>query len=107
MQRREVRVALELHRTVADLLRSDRCEEILEVGRRNIARMRETPRATIAERWLDEWAHLLGGPIDSLIQRMLAINERGIDLRQISPFAGALTQDERLDAIRRARRTPE
>lgn len=107
VKRREVRVSLELHRAVAELLRSDRCEEILAIGRRNIARMRQNPRAPISEGCLDEWAEMLEGPIEILIERMLMVTERGVDPRQMTPFAGALTQRERLEAIRRARHTPK
>ncbi|GAB2707688.1 hypothetical protein ACX801_07910 [Arthrobacter bambusae] len=102
LKRREVCVALELHKTLADLLRSDRCLKILAIGRRNIARMREAPRSPMAESWIDEWAEMIDGPVEMMIERMLRVDEHSIDLRQMSPFAGALTQAERVEAIRRA-----
>ena len=65
-----------------------------DVARRNLAKMRQTARGE-ALLWLDEWARLLDGPIDKLLDRLTARDVRGRELRQNSPFAGLLTQDER------------
>jgi len=56
--------------------------------------MRQTARGE-ALLWLDEWARLLDGPTDKLLDRLTARDVRGRELRQNSPFAGLLTQDER------------
>ena len=99
--RREERVAWELHKAVALKLEDDR-EEILAAARRNLARLRTEKLSPFAQGWVDEWEGLLGGDIDTLISRMLAPDERAIDMRQIGPFMGTLTQEERLVAIRKA-----
>jgi hypothetical protein len=101
MERREDRVAWELHRAVVDHLRAER-GRVLALAARNIARLRETRRSPLAEGWVDEWEALLAGPDGPLVERMLGTDERSVDMRQIGPFAGVLTQDERLIAIRKA-----
>jgi transcriptional regulator with XRE-family HTH domain len=99
LERREERVALELHRAVAKKLVGDP-ETVLRVVPRNIERLREQVRGDSAASWLDEWAELarnrsLGGLVDV----MLGTDQRSIDMRQTSPFLGVLTQPERLAAI--------
>ena len=56
-----------------------------------------------AASYLDEWAHLLDGPTDTLVETLTSERQSARDLRQVSPFAGVLSQDERLriiDAVR-------
>lgn len=104
LERREERVALELHRAVARKLVGDP-ETVLRVVPGNIDRLRGQVRGHSAESWLDEWAELarnrsLGGLVDV----MLGTDQRSIDMRQTSPFLGVLTQPERLAAIELAQR---
>jgi len=51
-----------------------------------------------------DWSALLAGPVENLIEVMLRPDERSIDLRQMTPFAGVLTDEERLLAIHKATR---
>ncbi len=51
-------------------------------------------------RWLDEWDRLLDRPTDEIVTAMLARTRDGIDLRQMTPFAGVLTDSERRKALR-------
>lgn len=106
MDRREDRVALELHRAVAEIARRDP-ERVREVGLRNLARMRERRQSPQSAGWLDEWESLLIGPVDALIEAMLAPGERAIDMRQVGPFVGLLDEPARLAAIARAARPPQ
>lgn len=101
MSRREHRVSWELHRAVADRIRRDP-GPVLSIARRNIARMNEQRRDEYAQSWVDEWERLVSGSVPALIKRMLDTDERASDLRQMTPFAGALTQDERVVAIHKA-----
>ncbi len=64
--------------------------------------MRQRKRNPIAENWLDKWEELLEASTDELARAMLAEGEQAKELRQFSPFAGALTEEERLIAIRKA-----
>ncbi|MEH0110734.1 hypothetical protein V6N00_13570 [Tersicoccus sp. MR15.9] len=101
LDRREDRVAWELHRAVADQLRADPAH-VVKTARRNLERMRDRPRSQIAQSWLDEWDQLLNASEPEIRARMLATDERATDLRQMSPFAGALSQDQRTIAILKA-----
>lgn len=101
MERREDRVAWELHRAVVDHLRTEP-GRVKAAAARHIARMREVRRSSLAEGWIDEWEALLSGPERPLVERMLATDERSTDMRQMGPFIGVLSQDERLIAIRKA-----
>lgn len=104
LKHREERTSWQIHRAVAEKLRrspSSR-EAILGLARTNLDRAREIVRGPQAHAWLDQWQEALDGPVRALIDLMLREDAEGIDLRQVSPFAGALTQEERLQAIRRA-----
>ncbi len=48
-----------------------------------------------ARAWIAEWGQLLDGPVDVLIGALTDRSSHGCELRQNSPFAGALTADER------------
>lgn len=102
MERREDRIAYELHILLGQKLQQDE-ERIRNIGRNNLERMRRTRRNRVAQRWIEQWESLLNGTMDELVIRMLADDELGRELRHMSPFAGALTDDERSLAIRRAR----
>jgi transcriptional regulator with XRE-family HTH domain len=99
--RREERVTMELHRALANKLGSD-SPAVLDVVPDNLSRLRARLTSPIGQRWVDRWAELVDGPVDLLVSRMLADTPEGRELRQNSPFAGALTQGERLAAIERA-----
>jgi transcriptional regulator with XRE-family HTH domain len=105
MERREERVALELHRAVAKKLLDDP-SSVLGVIPDNVARLRRLVQGESAQSLLDEWAELAElGSIGGLIDVMLGTDKRSIEMRQSSPFLGVLSQPERLRAIAQARRT--
>jgi hypothetical protein len=100
--RPEVAVQIELHRALLAKLIGD-LGTLRELAHRNIDRMRAVARSVPAQKLLDEWVDILDGPPDRLIEVFLEANEHSIDLRQMSPFAGALSDEERVAAIHRAR----
>lgn len=99
--RREERFPFELHVLLGAKLHVQP-DRLRDIARENIERMRETPRAPIAENWLDRWEELLSRPVDEIEREMLKDDDEGRDMRQISPFAGALDQGERLIAMKKA-----
>lgn len=102
LARREDRVALELHRAVAVKL-IDRPEDVLAVVPDNLRRIRDRVRGAAARSWADEWERLTTSDrLGPLIDAMLGCDRRSVNLRQVSPFAGVLTNDERVRAIGRA-----
>ena len=80
----------------------DEPETVLAVARRNIERMRQG--ATHEHPWLDIWEGLLDlGP--AYIAMMLTSKDQfARDLRQSSPFAGILSDEERVAAVRDVKR---
>jgi transcriptional regulator with XRE-family HTH domain len=77
-------------------------EPVIAAARRNIGRMRKA--ATHEHPWLDIWEGLLDlGPV--YVAMMLTSKDQfARDLRQSSPFAGVLTDEERLAAVRDIKR---
>ena len=68
------------------------------VARANLGRMRKAVRG-VARLWLDEWEHLLDGPVDELLDVFTSRSPRARELRQNSPFAGLLGEEERLRVL--------
>jgi len=102
--RREERVSYELHRAVAEKV-SDDPQPVLSKARTNLQAMAARARDPHAQGWVSEWETLVNaGDLNRLVEVMLDPDERGIDLRQMTPFAGVLTQEERLVAIHKASR---
>lgn len=56
----------------------------------------------MAEGWVDRWEEILDPPAGEAEREMLRGDELGNDLRQMSPFAGALDPDEREIAMKKA-----
>lgn len=98
-QTREERVSLEMHRTVVAKLLVDP-DPVLALVAPNVEKMRPHVRGAAPVQWLDRWEELAAQrDVLGLIQVMLDPSQDGVDMRQCTPFAGALTRQERLDAI--------
>lgn len=65
---------------------------VVDKGRSNLSRF-EGHRA--ARLWLAEWEKLLDGPLDGVLEALTSRAPRARELRQNSPFAGVLTEEER------------
>lgn len=105
-ERREDRVTYELHRAVARKLLTDPAP-IVALIPGNIAKIRRAVNGPLPQRWLDTWATAADGGVEDLIELMLGHDQEAKELRQNTPFAGALTQDERITAILRAGAKPD
>lgn len=77
-------------------------EGTLSLARRNVRRMRESAARGAALVWLTEWERLLDGPLLALLQTLTSPSPRARELRQNSPFAGVLTDEERALVLRTA-----
>jgi hypothetical protein len=53
---------------------------------------------------LDRWEQLLDGPLEAILHVFTALDEESIELRHMAPFAGLLTDEERLQIIAATRR---
>lgn len=103
LERREDRVALELHKAVAKKL-IDNPYEILSLAPANISLLRSRVRGQASNQLLDFWEQLIySQQLGKLIDVMLGSDTFSINMRQTSPFAGILTETERLEAIEKAR----
>lgn len=102
LERREERVPYELHVELVHAL-SKEGERLRKLGIENLKRMRGQQRNPVAERWLAEWDRVLQLPFEDWADHMLAANELGSEMRQMSPFAGSLSDEERIVAIRKAK----
>jgi predicted transcriptional regulator len=104
LERREERVSYEMHRAVAEKI-IENPQPVLSTARANLQKMLARRRDEYSAGWVHEWETLVSGDIDTLVEVMLRPDVRSIDLRQMSPFAGVLTQEERLVAIHKAQKT--
>jgi hypothetical protein len=90
--------ALAYHRAVAERLD----ERMVANARRKMQRWRDSGR--VHPRWADAWLELLSRPAASVAAAVAADSPAARELRQTSPFAGALTEQERrrlADAVER------
>ncbi|MFC8039549.1 helix-turn-helix domain-containing protein [Paenarthrobacter sp. NPDC057355] len=99
--RREERIPFELHIELSLKLHLDE-QRIRSIGRAGVEKMRERPRSTVADEWVNRWDELLGLPVEEIEEAMLEDSPFATELRQMSPFAGALSEQERLIAIKKA-----
>lgn len=90
---RDQRRSLWLSHAVAGKIVSDP-ETYLLVGRENLAKLRPSARGR-AVTWLDEWERLLRRPLYELLGALTSVSSKGRELRQNSPFAGILSDEER------------
>ena len=74
----------------------------VDLALRNVDTMRSRVRGSAAQ-WLDEWEKLLAGPIEVLLASYTSRDLRGRELRQKSPFAGLLDDEERTEVLHRWR----
>lgn len=81
--------ALAYHRAVAERL-DDR---LVVRARRRIENWRRAGR--IDPRWADEWLDILSRPLPEVARAISSDAPRARELRQTTPFAGALTEQER------------
>lgn len=90
--------ALWLHRVVAGRLVLDP-DGVLKKARTNLENLRRVHPVGMAARWLSHWQRLLDRGIDSVLETLTSRTPQAIELRQNSPFAGVLTEQERLTAL--------
>ncbi len=94
---RAERRTLALHGRVLEHLLRDP-ERVRAAARRNLPVIRAANPD--AKPWLDEWERLVDGPLHALGSALISTDEHAHAFRQNSPFAGVLSQEERLEALR-------
>lgn len=101
-QTREATLSVALHRAALPYVYRD-WSAARRVMQFNLDRMKMRRRAPLAEGWVAEWQQALNIGPEAVEQVALMPGERGDDLRQMTPFAGVLPQDVRLEVIRQVR----
>jgi transcriptional regulator with XRE-family HTH domain len=91
---------LALHKAVLEKLRENP-ELVLSTARAQLHVMRSADIENRSSLYLSRWTQLLEGPIDELASVMVSTDQPARDLRQSSPFGGILSDNERLEVIRR------
>jgi transcriptional regulator with XRE-family HTH domain len=97
---REDRRSLALHRVIAARFAGDP-RAVSRKAVRNLKVMRRADDGSAAP-WLDEWERLLRGSMSAVIEVLVSHEQHARDLRQVTPFAGVLSDEERRAIYRTA-----
>lgn len=102
--RREKERSLWLNRLVVGELTRDP-DRVLAIARDNITRWRDihAGRPSILAA-LDQWSEILDAGIEPIVATLTGRTEEAEDLRQNAPFAGVLSQEQRVQALAAFRR---
>jgi excisionase family DNA binding protein len=95
---RDERRSLWLNTAVAGRLVVD-TNVVLQLARETLERLQETHPRGQAAHWLDEWRQLLDGPTERILEVLTSPTPWAREMRQNSPFAGALDDDERIRVL--------
>ncbi len=72
---------------------------------RNLDRLRANVQGSVHERNLDRWQRIIDGKSLRDLHRVLVdTSTEGIEMREVSPMTGFLTEDERLSVLAEIRR---
>jgi excisionase family DNA binding protein len=72
---------------------------VLAQARDNLDRMLASSARGSARVWLRQWQELLDGPIEGILEALTSRSPKSRELRQNSPFAGVLTDEQRRAAL--------
>ena len=98
---REERRSLALHSRIAERLKEDPGATLAK-AQANLEHMRSLhPHARLL---LDQWTHILEQPVDVIVGALIDPRPDHRELRQVTPFAGVLDQEERAEVYRQFRR---
>ncbi len=88
--------SLALHREVARRLRED--PALLAKARRRVQLWLAS--GTVPTSWAVRWSEILAGPLDEVVALLTDPGDEARDLRQASPFAGAIEPQTRWAILR-------
>jgi len=93
----------ELHRRLSSHLTSETLSVWRPTVLRNLDRLRVGTRGQPHLRNLDRWQRLIDdGDVSGLHRVMTGLDTDSVEMREVSPMGGLLTQAERSDVLRRA-----
>lgn len=89
-----------MHRRVAMRLTAKNFDSSLPTMLDNLDRVRRHTRGQPHERNMDEWKRILTeGDVNDVKRMLTGLSRHAIEMREVSPMAGLLTEDERLEAL--------
>jgi transcriptional regulator with XRE-family HTH domain len=92
-----------LHRQLAMHLTPDSLIEWHPIMLRNLRRLRESTRGQPHLRNLDRWQRLIeDDDLQGLRRVMIGLDTDSVQMREVSPMGGLLSQGERTEVVRRA-----
>jgi excisionase family DNA binding protein len=95
---REQLRSLWLNRAVAAQVAQEP-ERVLGLARENLDRFYEIHAGRSAEYWLKRWDRILARGPEVVMETLTSTTPEASELRQNSPFAGVLTDDQRLSVL--------
>ena len=95
---REAEQSLWLHRAVAGRLVLDP-DGVMAKAAMNLSGMRVVHPAGMSANWLSQWSQVLERGVDAVLDVLTSRAELAVELRQNSPFAGALTDRQRSQVL--------
>jgi excisionase family DNA binding protein len=72
---------------------------VMKKARSNLAHLKHVHSGGPSRRWLAEWEKLLDGPAEGVLDALTSRAPRARELRQNSPFAGVLSEEERRGVV--------
>jgi transcriptional regulator with XRE-family HTH domain len=97
---RSSRRSWELHRRLSSHLTSEALNEWRPTVLRNLTRLREATRGQPHLRNLDRWEHLIDhGDVSGLHRVMTGLDVDSVEMREVSPMRGLLSQSERSEVL--------
>lgn len=106
LELREEWIPLLLHKYIVDKLHANP-SFVLDIAAENLLKSAPAPELahTLQAQWYAEWVSLVvSKDIEGITAICLGEMVHDADMRQVSPFIGVLTQDERANAFKDARR---
>jgi excisionase family DNA binding protein len=91
--------SLWLHRAVVGKLLANPGRALM-LARRNLRKLQQVHPRGRAARVLAEWEQLLDGSVEAIAEVLTSKDQRSVELRQSSPFAGLLSERERASVLR-------
>jgi transcriptional regulator with XRE-family HTH domain len=92
-----------LHRQISSHLTPATLQQWRPVMERNLDRLRGRVTGQPHQRNLERWSELVGsGDVLGIQRALTGLDRDSIEMREVSPMSGLLSQDERADILKRA-----
>lgn len=92
-----------LHRQISTSLNRSQLEEWRPTLTHNLSRLREGVRGQPHERNLERWESLIESEdVPGLHRVLTGLDRHSIEMREVSPFSGLLSPDERRNVLQRS-----